>query len=331
MELDLSKLSWQQYELLCARLLQAQGFSILAQSGRSRDIGVDLLVSPAEGGEKWVVEWKQTRRRTAVSPLIRKAVRQLLAYQELLGAHRALLIVPSDLPPGLADWIGQQGHFHVWDRDVLGQILEEHPSIRAEFASLVAAQAGGDVETATPYVRDVRAQQLAEDLDSMPCGSDHWSSFEDLCIDILNHLFIPPLRAPRIHSRSEDRLDIRDALYPIGDGSRSWDTLRHECRTRVLVAEFKNHCGLIGQKEVESLQQYLFTKAMRSLGILCCRKGPSAPALAARRRAWLEFDKLIVILSDIDLKELLALKATGEDPTQAIDEQLDSFFADLSP
>ena len=34
---------------------------------------------------------------------------------------------------------------------------------------------------------------------------------------------------------------------------------------------------------------------------------------------------------DADLKELLAFKAAGEDPTQVIEAQLDDCFADLGP
>jgi len=98
-----------------------------------------------------------------------------------------------------------------------------------------------------------------------------------------------------------------------------------------VVAEFKNGDSVPTQKEVESLQQYLWPQAMRSFGLLCARKGPSDSALLARRRAWVENEKLIVILSDSDLLEAINLRAAGGDASEIIDAQLEEFFATLSP
>lgn len=329
--MNFANLSWEQFELLCARLLQAEGFSLLAHSGRSRDIGVDFLVSPPGGGQKWVVEWKLTHRPVAATPIIRKGVQQLLAAQELLGADRLLLIISADLPASLADWIGKQGYFHLWDRTVLLELLEKHFYIRAEFEALIDSQQKIQEKVFDPLSQDRRARELIERLAALNPGQDSWREYEDLCVDILNHVFIPPLRTPRIQTRSEDGLDRRDAIYTIDNGHVFWDNLKNECRTRILVAEFKNHQSTPSQKEIESIQQYLFTKAMRSFGILCARQPPDESALKARRRAWMEFDKLVVFLADQDLQEILLLKAAGDDPTEVINSQLDDFFIRLCP
>jgi hypothetical protein len=45
----------------------------------------------------------------------------------------------------------------------------------------------------------------------------------------------------------------------------------------------------------------------------------------------MEFDKLIVFLSDEDLKDLIRARALGGDTTEVIDTQLDEFFLTLSP
>jgi len=273
--MNFAALSWEQFELLCARLLQAEGFALLAHSGRSRDIGVDFLVSPPEGGQKWVVEWKLTHRPVAATPIIRKGVQQLLAARELLGADRLLLIVSADIPVSLADWIGQQGYFHVWDRTVLLELIEKHPYVRAEFQALIDSQQKIEEKVLDPLARDARAAELIGRLQGTTRGEEAWREFEDICVDILNHAFIPPLGTPRIQTRSEDGLDRRDAVYSIGNGHTFWENLKTECRTRMLVAEFKNHDSAPSQIEVESIQQYLFTKAMRSFGILCSRDPPS--------------------------------------------------------
>lgn len=117
----------------------------------------------------------------------------------------------------------------------------------------------------------------------------------------------------------------------MGHGHPFWDNLRNECRTRFVVGEFKNYKGAPGQKEVESIEQYLYKKAMRTFGILCSRLPASEPARKARRRAWVENDKLIVLLSDDDLKDILHARGYGEDPTEVLDTQLNSFLRTLAP
>ena len=104
-----------------------------------------------------------------------------------------------------------------------------------------------------------------------------------------------------------------------------------EFSSRVIVAEFKNNSDPIGQREVESLQQYLFPGAMRAFGILCCRKPPSEQALKARRRAWMLNKVMIVFLHDEDLIDMVRKRSEKIDPMDGVDLQLDEFFMSLAP
>ena len=328
--MNLRLLSCEQFELLCIRLLQAEGFELQMQSGRSLDIGVDFILSSPEH-TKWVIEVKHWNRSVTPTVLFRSAAYQIDNARNFLNADAALLIISGQLRPSLLDSIEVDKSFHVWDGSKLQELLQKHPDIRDAFTALIQAQSAIQEPTAEPKLVDARARELLGCLETLGKGEDHWKDFEDLCVEILNYAFMPPLRTPKIQSRSEDGLDRRDAVYSIGHGHIFWDNLRNECRTRFAVAEFKNYTHTPGQKEVESIQQYLFTKAMRSFGILCSRLPASESALKARRRAWLEFEKLIVLLADEDLKEILQAKALGDDPCDILDAQLNEFFTVLTP
>jgi hypothetical protein len=173
--------------------------------------------------------------------------------------------------------------------------------------------------------------ELQSRLVNLPAGKAHWRAYEEVCTDVLNLLFIPPLGSPAIQSRSGDGLDRRDAIYPIRAGAPFWDKIGSDFRTRMVVAEQKNFVHPIRQTEIESIAQYLFDDAFRMFGILCCRKAPSESALVARRRAWRESKKMIVILTDSDMLEMLELKAERKDPERIIELQLHAFFSGLSP
>jgi hypothetical protein len=327
---DYSKFGWQEFEMLCARLLQASGYSLQMQGARSQDIGVDFtFTDPA--GETWVAEVKHFTRPRTGTTVLRQAAVQLNSAKRFTGAARGLLIVSMLLPQNLKDDIEAREGITVWDSRHLNGLLERHTEVERDFRLLLDAQAMARRGFEQPAPLDPRAQELITRLEALPPGREAFREFEDLCVEILNYAFFPQLGVPSVQSRSEDGLDIRDAVFPITGGHAFWQEIKRTCSTRFMVAEFKNYTESIRQREVESVQQYLYSKAMRMFGVLCSRNQPSESALLARRRAWVEADKLILFLSDEELKDLVHAKSYGENPTDVLDAQLGEFFLRLAP
>ena len=330
MPFDFRNLTPDHFELFCGRLLQAEGFTLQAKSSRSKDIGVDFVATTDSGKTTVIVEWRYIRLPTATFAHIRKGIDHLLRYRELVGGDRLLMIANSSVNARSRQGLEEHG-VEIWDVDEINRLLTKHSSIATEFQGLTDQYDRLHQKIDNPFSSDERGAELAGLLHDLPPGNNHWREYEDICIDILNHVFNNTLGTPTIQSTSDDQLDRRDAIYPILNGNSFWDAIRSDCRTRLVVAEFKNYTEPIAQKEVESIQQYLFVKGLRTFGILCSRKLPSQSAKLARRRAWMEFDKLIVMVSDAELTEMLQLHAIGEDPSSIIDDQLNEFFLTLTP
>ncbi|WP_442783887.1 restriction endonuclease [Collimonas fungivorans] len=330
--MDFSKLAWQEFEMLCARLLQATDHTLLRQAARSQDIGVDFTFTDPTG-DTWVAEVKHFSRPRTGTTVLRHASVQLNSAKRLMGAGKGLLIVSMLLPENLKSDLEKREGITVWDSRILNELLSEHPEVEQDFLVLLDAQtvARRGLEQSQLQPLDSRAQELIARLEALPAGKGHWRDFEDLCVEILNYALFPQLGVPAVQSRSEDGLDIRDAVYPIASNDTFWQEVRRTCSTRFMVAEFKNYTENIRQREVESIQQYLYAKAMRTFGVLCSRNQPADSALLARRRAWVEADKLILLLSDEELKDLVRAKSYGEMPTDVFDAQLEEFFLRLAP
>lgn len=328
--MDLTFLSGEQFEMLCARLLPSAGYKVRRQEARARDIGVDFSVED-EAGAIWLVEVKHFRRLRASTAALRQGAVQLQRSLELLSASGGILIVSMMIPTRVKTELEDIEHITIWDGRIIREFLESNPDVEAEFQALLDAQSTIERRISEEACLNDRAAELIRRLEDLPPGRETWREYEDLCVEILNYALISPFKVPSIQSRSDDGLDIRDAVYPIGNGNSFWDEIKRTCSTRFSVSEFKNYSEPITQREVESIQQYLFGKAMRNFGLLCSRREPSDSALVARRRAWMEFDKLIVFLSDEDLKDLIRARALGVDTTEVIDTQLDEFFLTLSP
>lgn len=59
-----------------------------------------------------------------------------------------------------------------------------------------------------------RISDLVNRLDSCPIGEKGWREFEDLCVEILEFLFVPPLVKPISQSRTYSGTNRRDAVFP---------------------------------------------------------------------------------------------------------------------
>jgi hypothetical protein len=322
MPIDLAELGEEEFQQLCKQLLEAEGYRLARDSDPFDFRGLDQL------GKVVVVECK--RARADIGALLRWAALELDQYRKVVGADRAFLIVPVHVPRAKAAILG--GEITLLDKSDLDRLMIAHPAIALQFAKLVDVRKQTFALGPTPETTaSLRAADLKQRLHRLAGGFDCYREFEDLGIEILNFVFHGILGAPRVQSRSDDGLDRRDAVYPIVNPGPCFSLIRTVCHSMFVIAEFKNNSELVGQREVESLQQYLYSGAMRTFGFLVTRSKPGTQAVIARRRAWLEFNKLIVFLDDAFLNDLIDYAATSQHPEILIELQLLEFFATLTP
>lgn len=330
--IDIQKLRPDEFEILVGLLLKREGHQIVRGPGPMGTLGPDYeTVSP--NGNPVLVDVKHMRAGIGKSWLFRFAG-DLERYRQQQASATGLLVASGTLSSGAKESLSQFKDVNVWDRESVLSRLGRHADLESIFQSAINSKVAFQASISGLLdVQTTRADDLARMLRALPCGREHWREYERICTEILTFIFSPELAAPDIQLRSDDGLDILDAIFPIRSSSAStpWSMVRTEFRTRFVVAEFKNHCAPIGQSEVESIAQYLWRPAQRFFGILVSRSAPSASAIAQRRRKWLEDEKCIVFLSDNDLFELLQLRTAQNEPFTLIDAQLEDFFRTLTP
>lgn len=263
--------------MLCARLLQASGYTLQRIGARSQDIGVDFtFTDPSD--ETWVAEVKHFTRPRTGTTVLRQAAVQLNSAKQLVGATNGLLIVSMLLPRNLKDELEAREGITVWDSRRLNDLLASHPEVERDFIFLFDAQAAARRGLEQPAPLDPRAQDLISRLEALPPGKETFREFEDLCVEILNYAFFPQLGVPSVQSRSEDGLDIRDAVFPIAGDHAFWQEIKRICSTRFMVAEFKNHSGSVRW----SLFSSIFTRRPCEC-LVCCAAEINRP----NQRYWL--------------------------------------------
>lgn len=157
-------------------------------------------------------------------------------------------------------------------------------------------------------------------LRECPPGRPGWKEFEDICIDILTDLFVPPLSCPLKQSETLSRIDRRDVIFPNPNYGKDnhWGRFFYELNARFILFEFKNYDKSdIGKDEVNQVRNYL-TEPIGKLGILCCNKEPDMSAHIKRNTVYCEEKKIILFLLPEHLEEMLYSKDSGDDPSDTI-------------
>ena len=169
---------------------------------------------------------------------------------------------------------------------------------------------------------------LIERIMSCPAGTTGWKEFEDVCLDVLCYLFVPPLAEPKIQPRTYSGTDRRDAVFPnrCFEAPHTWGHLLRELDARMILFEFKNYENTeIGKTEVDQTRNYL-TRPMGRLAIMVCSKPPNAAAHIRRNSIFSAERKVILFLTKDHLKEMLFIKERGEDPADLIVDLVEWFY-----
>lgn len=170
--------------------------------------------------------------------------------------------------------------------------------------------------------------QFIDPLFACPLGSAGWRHFEDICIDILKFLFVPPLSQPTIQARTYQGMDRRDAIFPnrnIGQPN-NWGLIHQERSARFILFEFKNYdSSQIGKEEVDQTRNYL-TREIGKLAIICCSKQPRKTAFARCHHIYSQEEKVVLFITKDSLKEMLFIKERDEDPSDLIMDLIESFL-----
>lgn len=172
------------------------------------------------------------------------------------------------------------------------------------------------------------AAELIQRLETCPLGPPGWRQFEEVCIDTLKFLFVPPLTEPILQGRTYSGTDRRDAIFPNRDDSHlnNWSRLHRELHARMVLVEFKNYDAEdVGKDEVNQTRNYL-TKPMGKLALLCSRRLPDRSAHIKRNTIFSEDGKVILFVTVDHLKEMLFIKERGEDPSDLIMDLVERFY-----
>jgi len=178
-------------------------------------------------------------------------------------------------------------------------------------------------------IRIYQAQKLLLKLKKCPKGIKGWRQFEDICVNIIDFVFRDSFRNFKIKSQSRtyNNIDIRDAIVQ-NTGKDFWEELRLDYDAKNIVFEFKNLTKKIGKDELIQISDYLSKESLGKVGIIFSREGLSESGAEKQRSLLADAKKLVLVLAENDIVDLVNKKLRNEDPEKVL--EVLKFYLEIS-
>lgn len=321
---DWSDFDYKKFESLIFDLLNAEGLSV-QKTPPTRDGGCDFVAKTTNifgSEEKIIIESKFYRNQKISIDILRSLYGLSIAEK----VNKVLLVTNSELTNASKDFlINSTPNISVWEGHELIRKLFSHPKLVEKYFPVKTPIKKESIKLIDDDLEYI--QILSKRLDDCPEGKEGWKIYEDICIDILNYLFVPPLGEPKIQSRRESGIDIRDAIYPNRNSNENWRFIRDDYDAKYIVFEFKNYSedgSEIDKHALLQIDDYL-KRTIGRFGIICSKKMPNMSGLEKRKDIFIENNKLILFVNNENLKEMLLRKHKKLDPADVLIDLIDDF------
>jgi len=334
---------WLQFERVVVEILRRNSFDI-KQHAPQGDYGYDF--DARWNGLKWAIEVKYYRSARAQSGLIQAAAVRVVNNGLLTQSDRAALIISSFISPDQRAALEDEYAVTFIDRADLAVMASKWPDLADELNAIVEArsdlsdQPKMDTGLADRFSAAKNSPQhmnaenegmlLAERLRNLEPGKVEAIQYESLSIEILKYLFGRDLVGWNSQNRTDDGLNRLDCVCRVKPTHEFWRFIIEDLGSRYVVFEFKNYRDQIGQGQVLTTEKYLLTPALRKVAFILTRNGASEGAMKMTKGAMREHGKLLLILDDQSVIDMLEKRDSGVDPTDIMFDRADEFMLTLS-
>lgn len=301
---------------LAVKVLRASGVDhVECQPKIGTGLRPDLIV---RGPKTRIIEVKAVTPQT--SRRLLDAVEKLQRYGSRISetegtAPELVLLVPETLSGPIMRRIEESG-VTIYDRTWL---LDEARSVN------LLGEALNTLEPDPKQRAALIQSQFAGELAAISAGKGEWRLFQRLCLDIFNHLFCPPLSNGLWEHENASGVNRRDIIMPNYSTVGFWYYLRQMYRADHIVIDAKNYVESISKEEVLQLANYLSYHGTGLFGLIVTRSGDDSAARHIRREQWMMHNKLILVLNDDDLNQMLTNHDTGVPPESLLQQKIEDF------
>lgn len=319
----LGQLKGGSFELFVVDVLRATGrFSNITRNAVIGWAQIDIAATEADSisnnPRRWIFELKAMRMMTADVVLHIGMRKQDLLHHD--PNIKFVLVVSGQVTQAARSHADRLG-LEVWDALKLAGLTTEKIAL-AYFGERTRIPHEGSS-------LDSKAASLIASLHRLPPGRSDWGRFQQLSSEILEYLFCPPLEPPRYEFSDAEARHRRDMIFENSSVNDFWNQVRDTYGAHYIVADAKNYGAPLKKHPVLDIAHYLKSYGCGLFGLLLCRKGAGVSTLHALREQWIGGQKMIIVLSDSELEEMLRIKGQGGKPEEIIRKAIADFRMSL--
>jgi hypothetical protein len=309
-----------EFEQLVASVLRSSNrFTDVQLTAPAADRGVDIVATETASNSaerrKWYFQVKKAR---LVAVDIVRYVHALAHKRTWAGVDTQICLVISGGVTRAAREALARTRVEIWDAAKLAEIATPD--------TVDAFVRGHDTTEESSHEATVdRAAAFQLALDGLPAGKDNWSDYQRLIADILEFLFCPPLQPPRYEFSDSESRNRRDVIFENTSADGFWSQLRVTYEAHYVIADAKNYTKPLNKGPILDIAHYLKPYGCGMFALLVSRRGAGPAAAHAAREQWIGARKMIVSLSDLDVKEMLQLRAAAAHPEEIVRKAIADF------
>ena len=246
------------------------------------------------------------------------AIIQIDQYRTVAPFDTAAIVFPGRISKDDQDTL-EAANIEVWDLDY----------VASTFATEIAELPFSGFKQLYTMIPESDSDKVWEILlnrvhDCTP-GKDDWVEFQRVIKDIFEYLFTPPLGPPLWEHSDLLKINRRDIIFPNYAYEGFWKFLRESYYADYIVVDAKNFKRKIKKTHVLQMGNYLKPYGAGMFGIIVCRQGGDAGCLATIREQWSASRKLIVLLTDRDVRNMLTAAGSGGKPEDVVGQAIQDF------
>lgn len=277
------------------------------------------IVAERKNGDKWehlIIEIKYISSFTM--DRVKVVIGKFKEIDQIISDKKFVLLFPGKLTEEASSLL-KQNNIEVWDIEYLSSkfkneiIHTKHPIFRSLLTQKIHP------------LNQSPEQILIDKLRACKPGKDDWSKYQKLIGEILSLLFCPPLLQPLPERSDAFKVNRRDFILPNYCDTGFWAFLRSRYSADYVVVDAKNYSQKVTKKEVLQIANYLKFHGTGLFGMIISRNGNGESAQYTLREVWAIEKKLIIVLQDNDIEQMLLEKSSGREPENVIRQKIEDF------
>ena len=313
--------------VLIGREFQHYIYEVISKSNDFRNVELDWkaghiivdLFAERRAGNQWQKVVIEVRYTTATTEdRLMSTIQILEKIREKDPDITCVFLTPGKLAQETEELLRKSG-IEIWDGKYLAARFrhEIEATYHPVFSSLFHAN-----HTAPPSKEE---QIFIRRLRECKPGKEDWVKYQRLIGEALAFLFCPPLQEPLPEAMDHSGANRRDFVFPNYCEQGFWAHLRSRYAADYIVVDAKNSSQRITKRDVLQVSNYLKEHGTGLFGIIVARIGVTDSAYYTLREVWAIEKKMIIILRDNDLEQMLLERLAGGAPETIIRQKNEDF------